>query len=177
MNESAVVAGAVLQGVAELSKLAVGEGLNIELLVFPSQIVVVASRSSGTTSEVVSNHVAIRLAVLVGSRVGLSGNWLNAAAAPLLTERMTHYLRRPDEFGPGVTISFEGSARVLALKLHLFESSLHRDSTDKCDVAFLMDALAIRSELEIHAAYQCVFPAQRLSDKATSFVAGICRPP
>ena len=38
--------------------------------------------------------------------LGLPGNWLNAAAAPVLSERMAHYLKNPEGFGPGVTISF-----------------------------------------------------------------------
>lgn len=177
MNESVVNAAAVLLGIAEFSKLAAREGLKIELLVFPAKTVMVTSRS-GTTREVVSNHPGVHLAALVGSRLRLPGNWLNAAAAPFFSERMDHYLKNPDEFGPGVTISFEGSARVLALKLHLFESSLHRDSTDKCDVAFLVDALAIGSELEVQNAYQRIFPGHTLSREAISFLSCIyCQRP
>jgi hypothetical protein len=97
MNESAIAATAVLQGVTELSNLAAGEGLNIVLLVFPAQIVMMASRSLGTTSEVVSNQAAVHLAALVGSRLRMPDKWLDSAAAPLLSERMAHYLKHPDE--------------------------------------------------------------------------------
>ena len=60
------------------------------------------------------------------SRLGLPDNWLIAAAVPLLSERIAHYLRHPDEFGPGVTISFDDLARMLALKLHLVEENRSR---------------------------------------------------
>ena len=106
----------------------------------------------------------------------LRHDWLETDVAIFLSEAAaaSHTLS-PLEFAPGVLLSVNSSAKVLAMKLHLLVAPLPPDATDARDAEYLLERISVSSPDQIQHIYARIFPADRFSGPARQLVDRVLR--
>ena len=154
-----------------LSALATASGTVIELALCHGAVVVVAYRADrGPRGEVQPNDIAIHLANAVSEEMRLRTDWLETDMAIFMTEASADHTLREDEFAPGVVVSVNGAARVLAQKLYLLREALPPNATDARDTEFLLTKISVSTPGQIKYIYARAFPDVPMNDHAAELI-------
>jgi hypothetical protein len=124
----------------------------------------------GRRGEVRPNDIAVDLIDAVREDLRLRVDWIETDIAAFIIEAAAKNTLRADEFIPGLVISVNGTARVLAQKLHLLREALPPTATDACDVEFLLRKISITSPGQIKYIYARAFPDIPISDQALELI-------
>lgn len=138
-------------------------------------IMVVRRAKRGCSAEVRPNDIAIHLAEVVLEEQRLRIDWLETDVAIFLAEAAARHALHADEFAPGVVLTVNASARVLAMKLHLLRAPLPPDSTDAQDAEFLLGKISVSSPAQVTHIYARAFPDSPLSDTAHRMIERVFR--
>ena len=161
----------VAQGLRKSSAFASDTGTVVELARSDGAIVVVAYRADrGQRGKVRPNDIAVNLADAVRKEMRLRADWLEADLAIFITEAAAKHPLREDEFAPGVAISVNGAARVLAKKLYLLREPLPPNATDARDAEFLLTKISVSTPGQIKYIYARAFPDIPISDRAQELI-------
>lgn len=171
MHPAAPHKNPVAKALHKLSDLASDENVRLELALCHGAVIAVASTTGPDQGCVVRpNDIVIRLAETVYLDQRLRHDWLETEVAIFIADAAAAHTLRPEEFTPGVVLSVNETARILALKLHLLGAPLTPDCTDARDAAFLLGKINVSSPEQIVRIYSRVFPGQRFSDTAHHLV-------
>jgi len=157
----------VTKALQHLSALAGQKGVMIELALCHGAVIAVASALNCTRGPAVRpNDIVVRLAETVYLEHRLRHDWLETDVAILLAAGVAGQNLQPAEFAPGVLLSVNETARILALKLSLLSGPLPPDATDARDAEFLLEKISVTSLDQIQRIYARVLPGDPLSDTA-----------
>lgn len=161
----------IVKVLQRLSALATERNTVLELALCHGAVVTVAYQSeAGLPGEVRSNDIAVELAEAVHQEQHLRIDWLETDIAIFIAEAASKHRLVSGEFAPGVVISANSSARVLAMKLHLLRLPLRSGATDLRDAEFLLEKINIPSPGQIKYIYARAFPTSPLSDRAENLI-------
>jgi len=154
-----------------LSALAAESSTVLELALGHGALVVVAYHAAqGQRGQVRPNDIALVLADAVREELRLRTDWLETDIAIFIAEAATRHTLREDEFSPGIVLSVNGSARVLAQKLHLLREALPPEATDERDAEILLTKISIPNPGQIKYIYARAFPDVPISDRAKELI-------
>ena len=160
-----------VKALRRLSTLATASGTVLELALCHGAIVVAAFRAvEGRRGEVRPNDIVTRLADIVSDEMRLRKDWLESDIAAFMTEASADHTLRPEEFAPGVVISINGGARMLAQKLNLLREDSPPDATDERDAEFLLRKISVSAPGQIRYIYERAFPDAPMSDRAQELI-------
>src|SRR4051812_4958780 len=139
MLASSVPKAYAVKALRRLSALAAENKIAIELACCHGVIFRLAYRApDGKPGEVLTNDIATHLADAVREEMRLRHDWLETDIAALMADTATHHVRPENEFAPGLLLSRNGGARVLAHKLFLLRDPLPATATDRHDAEVLL---------------------------------------
>lgn len=160
-----------MKALRRLSALAAQTKTVIELALCHGAVVIVAYRASdGGRGAVQPNDIAIRFADTVSEEMRLRSDWLETDIAIYMTEAVAAHELRENEFAPGVILSVNGGARVLAYKLHLLGESLPQGATDARDAEFLLAKISVSSPGQIKYIYARAYLETPMSPSAEELI-------
>ena len=166
----------VAKALHKLSTLAGQANVMIELALCHGAIIAVAYTIERYQCHVARpSDIAVHLAESVYLDQRLRHDWLETDVAIFLSEAATSPTLRPEEFAPGVLLSVNASAKVLAMKLHLLGAPLPPDATDARDAEYLLEKISVSSSDQIKHIYARIYPADRFSDTARQLVDRVFR--
>jgi len=143
----------------------------VELALCHGAVVVVAyHEQDGRRGRVQPNDVAVHLADAVSEEMRLRADWLETDIAIFMTEASVGHTLREDEFAPGVVLSVNGAARVLARKLYLLREPPPPNATDARDAEFLLTKISVSSPGQIKYIYGRPFPDAPMSEEAEALI-------
>ena len=167
MTSTSMYTGYHAKALRKLSVLATEAKTVIELALCHGAVIVIAYRADrGQQGQVLPNDIAIYLADAVGEEMRLRNDWLKTGLAHLLAEASAGHGLREREFAPGIVLSVNGTARVLAQKLHLLRDNLPPHATDERDAEFLLTKISVSAPEQIRHIYSRVFPGIPICDHA-----------
>jgi hypothetical protein len=160
-----------IKALRRLSALAAQTKTVIELALCHGAVVIVAYHASdGSRGTVQPNDIAIHLAGAVAEEMRLRSDWLETDIAIYITEAVADHELRENEFAPGVALSVNGGARVLAHKLHLVGEFLPPNATDRRDAEFLLTKISVSSPGQIKHIYARAYPEVPMSPAAEELI-------
>jgi len=155
----------------KLSALAGEAKTVIELALCHGTVVVVAYRAErNSRGDVEPNAIALHLAAAVREAMRLRCDWLEVDMASFLGEASADHTLQEHAYAPGVVLSVNSTARVLAQKLHLLRNALPPDATDERDAEFLLTRISVSAPGQIKHIYARVFPGIPLSEHAHQLI-------
>jgi hypothetical protein len=176
MNAAALHKSHVAKALHRLSDLASQANVMVELALCHGTVIAVAYSMEQLPLLVVRpNDIAIRLAEAVYMDQRLRHDWLETDVSIFMSEGTASHTLNAEDFAPGVRLSVNSSANVLARKLHLLRAPLPPDSTDAQDVEFLLGKIKVSSPEQIQHIYARAFPADSLSDTAHQIIDRVFR--
>jgi len=154
-----------------LKDLAAATKTVVELALCHGAVVAVAYRAdNGQRGEVQPNDIVAHLADAVREEMRLRIDWLETDIAIFMTEASADHSLREGEFAPGVVLSVNGAARVLAQKLHLLRAPLPPNATDVRDAEFLLTKISVSTPGQIKYIYARAFPDTPMSEEAEKLI-------
>jgi hypothetical protein len=160
-----------IKALRRFSALAAQTKTVIELALCHGAVVIVAYHASeGSRGRVQPNGIAIHLADAVAEEMRLRSDWLETDIAIYMTEAVADHELRENEFAPGVMLSVNGGARVLAHKLHLLGESLPQSATDARDAEFLLTKISVSSPGQIKYIYARAYSGVLMSPAAEELI-------
>lgn len=154
-----------------LSVLAGEANTVLELAFCHGTLIAVAYASArGRLGKVRPNDIAARLAASVRDELRLRADWLETDVAIFVAGSVLAHSLCLDEFAPGVILSVNTAAKILALKLHLLSTPLPAEATDLRDVEFLLEKIKVSSLDQIQRIYVRAFPGDPLSETAIQVI-------
>jgi hypothetical protein len=176
MNAAALHKSHIAKALHRLSELASQANVMVELALCHGTVIAVTySREQFPIFAVRPNDIAIRLAETIYMDQRLRHDWLETDVAAFMSEGTASHTLHAEDFAPGVRLSVNSSANVLARKLHLLRAPLPPDSTDARDVEFLLGKIKVSSPDQIQHIYARAFPADSLSDTAHQIIDRVLR--
>jgi hypothetical protein len=97
-------------------------------------------------------------------------DWLETDIAIHLTAAVADHELREDEFAPGIVLSVNGGASVLAHKLFLLREVLPPSATDARDAEFLLTKISVATPGQIKYIYARAYPDIPMSPAAEELV-------
>lgn len=166
----------VTKALHKLGTLAGQANVMIELALCHGAVIAVAYTIEPHYSHTVrANDIAIHLAESVYLDQRIRHDWLETDVAIFLSEAATSPTLRPEEFAPGVLLSVNASAKVLAMKLHLLGAPLSPDATDARDAEYLLEKIRGSSPDQIKHISARIYPGDRFSDPARQLIERVFR--
>jgi hypothetical protein len=154
-----------------LSALASETKIVIELALCHGAVVVGAYHAAdGRRGKVRPNDIAVHLAEAVREEMRMRIDWLETDIAIHLTAAVADHELREDEFAPGIVLSVNGGARVLAHKLFLLREVLPPSATDARDAEFLLTKISVATPGQIKYIYARAYPDIPMSPAAEELV-------
>jgi hypothetical protein len=160
-----------IKALRRLSAIAAQSKTVIELALCHGAVVILAYHASeGSRGSVQPNAIAIHLADAVAEEMRLRSDWLETDIAIYMTEAVANHELREREFAPGVVLSVNGGARVLAHKLHLLGEPLPPSATDARDAEFLLTKISVLSPGQIKYIYARVYSGIPMNPAAEELI-------
>lgn len=164
----------VAKALHRLSDLADRAHVVVELALCHGSVIAVAYELDQSLGRVARpNDIAIHLIEAVSSELRLTLDWLEDDVARFLADGLATHGLQPGEFGPGVLLSMNTSANVLATKLGLLDTALPADATDERDAEYLLGKISVDSPEQIDRIYARLFPGRWLGPAARELVARV----
>lgn len=176
VNVTALHTSHIAKALHQLSDLASQANVMVELALCHGTVIAVTySMEQFPLFVVRPNDIVIRLAETVYLDQRLRHDWLETDVATYMAERAAAHTLLPDDFAPGVRMSVNSSANVLARKLYLLRAPLSVDATDARDAEFLIGKIKVISPDQIQRIYARAFPDEPLSDAAHQIIDRVFR--
>lgn len=154
-----------------LSALATQTKVVVELALCHGAVVVVGYQAvGGSRGAVQPNDIATHLADAVAGEMRLRTNWLETDIAIYMTEAVADHDLRENEFAPGVILSVNGGARVLAHKLFLLREAMPATATDARDAEFLLTKISVSSPGQIKYIYARAYAEIPMNSEAEELI-------
>jgi hypothetical protein len=151
--------------------LAANSGVVIELAFCHGAVVTVVYQvENGRPGAVRSNDLVVHFADAVSEEMRLRTDWIATDVAVFLFEEVADHTLQSNEFGPGVTLSVNGGARVLAHKLYLLRGNLPSNATDAADAEMLLAKVGFSTAGQIQYVYERAYPGVSLSEQAQGLI-------
>lgn len=167
----------VARALQQYSALAVKAGCTFELALCHGAVCTVAYRwVGGERGEVLPNDCCGELAAIVAEAQRLRPDWVETEVAHFIATANARHSLRPDEFAPGLTLTINTGAQVLAHKLHLLGAPLPPRATDARDAGFLLHKIHLASREQVDCIHDRYYPGSALSSAARQLIAGAIQP-
>lgn len=154
-----------------LSTLATATKTIVELALCHGAVVTVAYRATdGGRGEALPNDIVVHLAAAVSEEMRLRIDWLETDIAIFMTEASADHALSENAFAPGVALSVNGGARVLAHKLFLLRGPLPASATDAQDAEFLLTKISVSTPGQIKYIYARAYPTLPMSPPAEDLI-------
>jgi hypothetical protein len=158
-----------------LAELADSDNISLEVALCHGQIITVVYapvRDVQTSSRktVESNARAATLAQQVAKEQRLPSDWLTEDVRFHLALAAARGLPHPNEFGPSLVLSLSEPEHLLAMKLHLCHGEATSATSDRHDLAFLIEKACLASIESIEHTYARFFPEHKLADDVRTLV-------
>ncbi len=162
----------VARALQQYSALAVKAGFTLELALCHGAVCTVAYRwVDGVRREVLPNDSCGELAAIVAETQRLRPDWVETEVAWFLANANARHTLQPDEFAPGLTLTINTGARVLAHKLHLLAAPMPSRATDARDAEFLLRKIHLASREQVDCIHDRYYPGSALSSAARQLIA------
>lgn len=167
----------VTRALQQYSRLAVRAGCTFEFALCHGTVCTLAFALNGEEAgEVLPNDLGLELAAAVAETQRLRPGWVNMDVAQFIAAASADHTLQPDEFAPGLTLSINTGARVLAHKLHLLDLPLPAAATDLQDAAFLLRKIHLASPEQVERIYARYYPDRELNRTAGQLIAESIHP-
>jgi len=167
----------VVRALQQYSALAGKAGCVIELALCHGAVCTVAYRRvEGGCGEVLPNDLGIKLAAIVAEAHRLRPDWVETNVAHFVATAHARHSLQADEFAPGLNLTVNTGARILAHKLHLLGATLPPGATDAQDAAFLLGKIQLASAEQVERIHARYHPGGALSSAARQLIAGAIHP-
>jgi hypothetical protein len=167
----------ITRALQQYSRLAVRAGCTFELALCHGTVCTLAFALNGAEpGEVLPNDLGLELAAAVAEAQRVRPDWVLTDMAQFIAAASAEHTLQPDEFAPGLTLSINTGARVLAHKLHLLDHPLPAAATDLTDAAFLLRKIHLASPEQVERIYARYYPDQELSQPAGQLIAESIHP-
>lgn len=167
----------VTRALQQYSRLAVRAGCTFELALCHGAVCTLAfAWHDGEPGEVWPNDLGLELATAVAEAQRLQPDWVNTEVAAFIAAANAGHTLQADEFAPGLTLSINTGARVLAHKLHVLEHPLPAAATDLADATFLLRKIHLASAEQVERIYTRYYPGRKLSLTAEQLIAESIHP-
>jgi len=167
----------VTRALQQYSRLAARAGCTFEFALCHGTTWTLAFALNGDEAgEVLPNDLGLELAAAVAEAQRLRPDWVQTGVAQFIAAASADHTLQPDEFAPGLTLSINTGARVLAHKLHLLGSPLPAAATDLQDAAALLRKIHLTSPEQVERIYARYYPDQLLSQAAGQLIAESIHP-
>jgi hypothetical protein len=167
----------VIRALQQFSRLAVRAGCTFEFALCHGAVCTLAFGLNGEEpGEVLPNDLGLELAAAVAVTQRLRPDWVLTDVAQFIAAANSDHSLQPDEFAPGLTLSINTGARVLAHKLHLLGLPLPAAATDLADAAFLLRKIHLASPAQVERIYVRSYPGRELSLTADQLIAESIHP-
>jgi len=172
MRRKPTITTPVSRALQQFSRLATRVGCTFELALCHGSVCTVAYHQVGESgNEVLPNDRGVELAGLVAETQRLRPDWVDTEVGPFIAAANAGHSLQADEFAPGLTLTINTGARVLAHKLHLLAAPLPAASTDARDAAFLLRKIHLASPEQVERIYARYYPDRELNAAARQLVA------
>lgn len=162
----------VARALRQYSALAVKAGCTVELALCHGAVCTVAYRwIGGLRGDVLPNDCCEALAAIVAETQRLRPDWVETEVAWFIATASFRHCLRPDEFAPGLTMTINTGARILAHKLHLLTAGLPSHATDARDAEFLLRKIHLASREQVDCIHHRYYPGSTLSSAARQLIA------
>lgn len=147
-------------------------GRTVEFALCHGTVCTVAFRwQDGQRGEAVPNDLCAALATKVAEQLRLRPDWVDTDVAAFIAGAHARHTLQPDEFGPGLTLTINEGARVLAHKLQLLGGPRPEASTDERDAEFLLHRIHLVSPGQVDRIHGRFYPGAALSPAALELIA------
>jgi hypothetical protein len=157
-----------------LAELADSDKIALEVALCHGQIITVvyslARDPQATGKTVESNARAAALVRQVASEQRLPADWLAEDVKFHLALAAARGQPHPNEFGPSLVLSLSEPEHLLAMKLHLCQGDGVPATSDRHDLAFLIEKACLASIESIEHTYARFFPEHKLADDVRTLV-------
>ncbi len=162
----------VTRALQQYSRLAVRAGCTFELALCHGTVCTLAfALNDAEPGEVWPNDLGLELAAAVAEAQRLRPDWVNTDVAAFIAAGNAGHTLQADEFAPGLILSINTGARVLAHKLHLLDRPLPAAATDLPDAAFLLRKIHLASPEQVERIYTRFYPGRKLNLTAEQLIA------
>jgi hypothetical protein len=171
MTASAAHKDYATKALRRLSVLASEAKIVIELALCHAAVVVGAYHASdGRRGGARPNDIAGHLAAAVSEEMRMRHDWLETDIAIYLTAAVANHELREGEFAPGIVLSVNGGARILAHKLFLLRDALPPSATDARDAEFLLTKISVSTPGQIKYIYARAYAEIPMSPAAEELI-------
>lgn len=156
-----------------LAELADADKIALEVALCHGQIITVVyglRDPLATGKAVESNSRAAALVRQVASEQRLPADWLAEDVKFRLALAAARGQPHPNEFGPSLVLSLSEPEHLLAMKLHLCQGESVPATSDRHDLAFLIEKACLASIESIEHTYARFFPEHKLADDVRTLV-------